>query len=259
VSPQDLIDTNRYPLHRPTHGRTAELVAQGREAMQGQSLFALPNFVRSNGVHRIVAEAEALTAQPRRYHREPYSFKPLDESLAQQHPTRRAQSYELAMLYGEQFDDQSALRQLYEWRPLIDFLEQIVDRPLYCSADSKYSLMTTFIEDGGQHGWHFDTNEFVVSLMLRPAKQGGVFEYVPELRSERDEHFDQVSTVLDGERARVVSVPTLSGTLVLFHGHHALHRVSPVSGDTSRCMALLSYAEREGQTFNCERLRGSTD
>jgi hypothetical protein len=256
MNAQDLIDTERYPLASPTHPLSIDLVEAGSKAMHDRSLFLLPGFINGRGVQRLTAEVEALPARARQYRREPYSFKPIDVSLPETHPTRRSQSYSLSMLYAEQFNEHAALRQLFGWQPLVDFLQRVVDRSLYCSADPTYSLMTTFIDDGGQHGWHFDSNEFVVSLMLRPAACGGLFEYVPELRSDENENYGQVGAVLDGDRSRVISVPTQAGTLTLFHGHHALHRVSPVSGETSRCMALLSYAEREGQTFNKNRLAG---
>ena len=255
---RDLIDSDRYPLHDPQSPRTRELITDGARAMKSSSLFLLPGFVSRAGIGRLLEEVESLVAKPRQYRREPYSFMPIDESLPKSHPTRRAQDYELSMLYAEQFSATSHLRSVYEWPALLDFAQAVVGRTLYCSADPTYSLMTTFISDGGQHGWHFDTNEFVVSLMLRPAAHGGIFEYVPDLRTQSEENFDEVGKVLDGKRDRVVGVPVEAGTLVLFHGHHALHRVSPVSGEVTRAMALLSYAEHEGQVFNRTRLHGES-
>ena len=36
------------------------------------------------------------------------------------------------------------------------------------------------------------------------------------------------------------------GTLLVFAGRHSLHRVSPISGPTSRLVALLGYDTKPG-------------
>ena len=51
---------------------------------------------------------------------------------------------------------------------------------------------------GQELGWHFDRTDFAVTLSLQQCEQGGVFEYVPNLRSARDENFDGVAPCADG-------------------------------------------------------------
>ena len=77
---------------------------------------------------------------------------------------------------------------------------------------------------GDEQGWHFDDNEFVISLLLQKPAQGGEFEYVPMIRSD-------------------------PGTLALFRGTRSLHRVSPVGQGPTRLIALLSYDARPGMVF----------
>ena len=35
-----------------------------------------------------------------------------------------------------------------------------------------------------QFTWHFDTNDFAVTVLVQPADEGGIFEFVPQIRSD---------------------------------------------------------------------------
>ena len=64
---------------------------------------------------------------------------------------------------------------------MIDLLGSIVEVPqLHCMADPLINVTVTYMGDGDQQGWHFDDNDFVVSLLLQRPDQGGEFEYVPQ-------------------------------------------------------------------------------
>lgn len=254
----DLIDLERYPLRETEHAGFQSLCDAGSKAMRDRSLFMLPDFLLPAGVARLLDEIDALAphADLRRMTRTPYTFKPLDESLPAEHPRRRQQSYEISMLCRDRLVSRSSLESIFEWPPLVRFLSRVVGRELFCNVDPAYSCMVTLIAPGGEHGWHFDTNDFVATLMLRVPEQGGVFEYVPALRSAEDECYDEVAAILDGERARVEPAPAPAGALVLFHGLHALHHVTRVEGTVTRCVALLSYVHDPAQTFDHARLRG---
>ena len=51
-------------------------------------------------------------------------------------------------------------------------------------------------EEGNGFPWHFDTNNFTVTLAIQNAETGGAFEYAPRIR-EGDENFAEVSRVLE--------------------------------------------------------------
>ena len=57
--------------------------------------------------------------------------------------------------------------------------------------------------EGGGHNGHFDSADFVITLMLRKPEQGGDFECVPNLRSANEENYDGVHEVLKGHRDNV--------------------------------------------------------
>lgn len=109
------------------------------------------------------------------------------------------------------------------------------------------ALCLNVVKPGMEHPWHFDTNEFTVSLLTRQSQDGGVFEYCPGIRSAEAENFDDVRRVLTGDGGDIVRRLTLRpGDLQLFKGRYSLHRVSTVGGDTARHTAIFAYSERPG-------------
>jgi hypothetical protein len=170
-----------------------------------------------------------------------------DQSAPLGHPRRWLGYAAVAAIAYDLFPPASPLRALYEWDPLLRFLEEVLDRGvLHRYADPLGALNVASMGDGDALQWHFDQTDFVVSLALRKSVVGGEFEVAPRIRTPDDEHYDDVREVLDGERDRLVVLPMIPGTLLLFEGRHSLHRVSPIEGDTTRLVALLGYDTEPG-------------
>ena len=73
------------------------------------------------------------------------------------------------------------------------------------------ALNLAVMSDGEQLQWHFDQTDFVVSLAIQDAEEGGDFEVAPQIRTADDEHYDDVAHVLAGERGTVVTLPMTPG------------------------------------------------
>ena len=84
-------------------------------------------------------------------------------------------------------------------------------------------------EEGEGFPWHFDTNNFTITLAIQSADEGGLFEYAPNMRAE-SENFAAVRVVLDGDSDLVRSLALEPGDLQIFKGRHSLHRVTPLWG-----------------------------
>jgi hypothetical protein len=99
-------------------------------------------------------------------------------------------------------------------------------------------------------GWHFDANEFIVSLMTRHADAGGEFEYCPNIRSPGDENYVAVQAVLDGERELVRVLDLQVGDIQIFKGRYSLHRVAPTVG--KRQTVIFGYSREPGYIGSVE-------
>jgi hypothetical protein len=119
------------------------------------------------------------------------------------------------------FGEVLPLRRLYEWDPFMRFIEAVLERGvLYRYADPLGALNLAVMGDGDELQWHFDMTDFVVSLALQDADEGGDFEVAPRIRSAADERYDAVGRVLRGELDDVIRLPMTPGTLLIFEGRH---------------------------------------
>ena len=143
------------------------------------------------------------------------------------------------------------MRRLYESDALTRFIAAVLEKDvLYRSADPLDALQITRFHPGEELGWHFDNSEFSITVMYQQAEQGGNFEYVPALRSEHDDNYAAVQSVLQGDASAVKVQPSAPGTLAFFRGSRALHRVTPVSGSKPRINSVLTYGERPDMKLN---------
>ena len=88
----------------------------------------------------------------------------------------------------DRIPEQSALRSLYNWDPLRDFVGQVLGKSSFHRSEDPFGACSINVfTDGGVHGWHFDESEFTITLMLQAPESGGEFEYVPAIRGLENE------------------------------------------------------------------------
>lgn len=181
----------------------------------------------------------------------------LDTELPPDHPGRITMRRGNAFVARDQIDPSTVIAQLYSSPSFTRFLASCfeLDR-LHELADALSGLVLNVIKPGREHPWHFDTNEFTVSLLTQAPTDGGVFEYCPNIRTATDEHLDDVRAVLEGGGERLIRRLVLRpGDLQLFQGRYSLHRVSTVAGTTARHTAIFAYTERPGVIGSPARTR----
>ena len=108
--------------------------------------------------------------------------------------------------------------------------------------------------EGNGFPWHFDTNNYTVTLAIQNATEGGEFEYAPMIR-QKNENFAEVSKVLKNQSNLVKSINLQPGDLQLFKGRYSLHRVAPLKGKVPRYVAILSYVEEKNMVGSVERTK----
>lgn len=92
-------------------------------------------------------------------------------------------------------------------------------------------------------------------MLLKAANSGGYFEYVPGLRTQHDECYDEVKKVIQGDRSRVKRLQLNAGDLQFFLGRFSLHQVTENTGDDDRLLLIMSFTEKPGVIGNLVRVR----
>lgn len=254
--PAELVDLERYPVLRPQSDTYRRVVAQARQELRDRGAAEIEGFVSPAGVAALVRDADQLAGRAHASSGQGTAYLEFpDFSLPPDHPRLHFADYAVRAVAYDITPLDSPLRRLYEWDPMKDLIETVLDRgPIYRYADPFGALNLAVMGQGDQLQWHFDQTDFVVSLAIQSAESGGDFEVAPRIRSADDERYEDVAAVLSGDRSRVETLPMRPGTLLVFEGRYSLHRVSPVEGSRWRHVGLLAYDTQPG-TLGSDLLR----
>mgnify|MGYP001159692764 FL=1 len=238
-----IIDSNIYPIDRINHPRTRRLIATAQSELASVGACHFPQFLNSAGLSHCLTEAIGLESQAHSSNNQytPYYQVP-DDTYPEGHPRNSTVRFAVRYVSRKLLSQVSPLRMIFEGDDLLRFLRVLLpDEPLYRYSHPRGSLNYTVMAEDDQLGWHFDACELVASILLRPAGNGGDFEYIPAVRNADDENFSAVESILSGNDEQRIGVDFQPGDLVLFRGRHSLHRVTPIRGETTRLMALMSF------------------
>lgn len=239
----EFLDLDDFPIHDLASPKRAELVAQCQADLSAVGCSHVPQFVRQSAVDKMCDEAHRLMAEarPADDRINPYLLAD-DETLPADHPKRFFQTRTSSFINSDLLEADSILRKIYDCDVLVHFFSDCLGvAPIYRWADplgrNPYSVMN----DGDYFPWHFDGNEFTVSVLVQESDEGGDFEYCPNIRSPKQENFDDVQSVLKGGREKVNVLSLKTGDLQIFKGRYSMHRVTPAIGPNPRIIALPTY------------------
>jgi hypothetical protein len=258
LAARDLIDFNSYPISTPGPLRDA-ILNRVRGELELFGCAVLKGFLTPKGIAAAVAEAGGVADKGHRScSRTNAYFTTEDPSLPETDPRRRFFDRSNAFIPADNFQADGALRTIVDSAGFDTFIRECLQEPedsFFRYADPLADVIVNAAWEGNGFPWHFDTNNFTVTLALQNADSGGAFEYAPMIRSSEDENFGEVSKVLDGTSDKVISLKLEPGDLQLFRGRYSLHRVAPLEGPTPRYVAILSYAQEQGMVGSVERTR----
>ena len=252
----EYIDLDRYPIHETGPARDA-VVATARAAIDSVGCAVLKGFVRADRLEHIVAECDR-TAEfgHRNFNRTNPYFTVDRDDLPTSHPLRRFYDRSNAFVPADNFGADSILRAIYEWPAFSPFVQEALgEERFFPYADPLADVIVNLAEEGNGFPWHFDTNNYTVTLAIQNAEQGGDFEYSPYLRTPTDENYEGVERVLDGDQELIRTLRLEPGDLQIFKGRYSLHRVTPLVGPRMRYVAIFSYVEEPGMVGQPERAR----
>ncbi len=255
----DVVDLDRYPLDRPDHAAYRATVDAARQGLAVDGCAVIDGLIGERGLTVIGRE---ITERKHRTHYStevinPYFHTTPDPDRPDRHPVNTFLERSSGFVPGDAWEPATALRQLFEHPALCRFLADCLGLPeLHPYADPLAGLTANILDPGQVFTWHFDTNEFAVTVLVDEADDGGLFEYVPNIRSGQDEGFAAIQRVLEGDRTGVRTLALRPGDLQIFRGRYSLHRVSRVSDRSRpRHAAILAYTEHPGVIGRVERTR----
>ena len=261
MSAHDFINLKTYPIGADSPERVA-LLESVRADLERDGCAVLKGFLTADGVAALTAEAESVSEQGyRSFNRTNAYFTKDDPDLPADHPKRQFFDRSNAFIPADNFSPDGALRQIHDFEGFDAFIQACLqEENFYRYADPLADVIVNMAEEGEGFPWHFDTNNFTVTLAIQNAESGGAFEYAPAIRAET-ENFDEVGRVLRGQSDIVKVLELEPGDLQLFRGRYSLHRVAPLKGQRRRYVAIFSYVEEPnmvGAPERTEQLYGRT-
>lgn len=254
-SSADLIDLDRYPIHLDSPRRDSVL-AKAQADLAHDGCAVLKGFLTSDGIAALTREANGVATKGHRsFSRTNAYFTQDDPDLPNEDPRRQFYERSNAFIAADNFAPQGPLRAVHDFEGFDQFIQECLqEENFHRYADPLADVIVNMADAGNGFPWHFDTNNFTVTLAIQNAEGGGAFEYAPGIRKE-DENFAEVSRVLDGSSDQVKVLELEPGDLQLFRGRYSLHRVAPLSGDRPRYVAIFSYVDEPGMVGSIERTK----
>lgn len=203
-----------------------------RAGLAADGCAVLPDLLRPRGLRGLRDEAWLLTHTT--YYTassiNPY-FSAADPSLPDDHPVSILTEKSSGLIPGDAWGTGSPTDAVYRWPPLLPFPAEALDvASLHCYANPLACLTVNVLDPGQQFAWHYDTNDFAVTLLLDGADEGGLFKYAPNIRTPTHEPFDEVADVLLGRSDKVRTLELRPGDPQIFRGRYSLHQVPPDPG-----------------------------
>ena len=226
---------------------------QCRQKLSEEGVLLIPHFLQSEALRQTIKEAEAQThlAYFTKKTHNVYLSEP-DASLPETHVFNRQVKSSKGCITTDQIKSESGLHVIYNNFLFKKFIAHVVqEESIYPYADSLSGINIHYASEGEELGWHFDNSSFAITLLLQAPKEGGVFQYVRDLRNSNSEdmNFNGVETVLNNE-VPVKNLNMEEGTLVLFRGLNSMHRVTPTIGNKTRILVVLAYNNKPGVSLS---------
>lgn len=252
----EYVDLIKYPIHEVGPARKA-LINESNLAIKDDGCVVLKGFIKQERISELVAECDRVESQGHRNftRTNPY-FLSDREDLPLTHPLRRFYDRSNAFVPADNFGSESILRAIFDWPAFSPFVKEVLgEENFFPYADPLADVTVNLAEEGGGFPWHFDTNNYTVTLAIQNAEHGGDFEYSPMVRSLTDENYEIVEKVLDGDKNLIRTLKLEPGDLQIFKGRYSLHRVAPLAGLRKRYVAIFSYVAEPGMVSSPQRAK----
>jgi alkylated DNA repair dioxygenase AlkB len=243
---EQLVDLARFPLTDPEFSAYRSLIAAARQQLAADGCVRFSQFILQQWQTKLLQETENLAPQAL-FSREEYTpyGTPPDDSFPPGHPRCNTHRTTSGNVTRDLIPETTLIQQLYQSTAFQAFVADCLDSSqIFPFRDPMRGLIINAMPHDTTLGWHFDANEFIVSLMTQKADAGGEFEYCPNIRSPGSENYGAVQQVLQGERDLIRVLDLQVGDIQIFKGRFSLHRVAPTVG--RRHTVIFGYAREPG-------------
>ena len=254
----DILDLDRYPLHKPGTKAWNELVDHCRIDLASGGMFNLEGFVRQDATAKAIAEIKPVMDTLSFVHKRAHNvyFRKEVPELPVDHPALRTVETISHTVCADQIPN-SVPVWIYEWPQFAVFLAACMEKEtLFTMRDPLARVNVMAYREGEALNWHFDRSQFTTTILFQAPQEGGDFQYRSDLRTDTDPNYEGVARLLCGEDNDVQTLSLKPGTLNVFMGKNTIHRVTPCKGPKERMIAVFSYYERPGVMFSTEEQLG---
>ena len=256
------INLDKFPIDKPKSSRYQYIIKEAQEALDFDGCYVLPSIVNKEAINDMRQEAEKIESLAHyTSNKVNVYFSKDDPTYPKDHARRFFMNRSNGFVSGDKFPEHSIIKELYYSIELKNFIADCLGVKMYHYADPLASLTMNVNKPGDRFSWHYDTNEFTVTMLVQDCDEGGVFQYVPNIRNKEDECYDEVLKLLKGDMSRIKEIKLNEGDLQLFKGRYALHRATRAEGNTTRNLVVYTYTEKEnviGSSYRSEELYGKT-
>ena len=246
----DLIDLDRYPIDQPGSPAYLDAVDRARSSIRSVGCAVIEQLIRPEAVRLLNDEvlARKHTTHFSTQDINPYFHVEADPRYPEHHPMNTFIERSSGFIPGDSWEAGCATDTVFRSADLARFVAECVEVPeLHCYADPLAGLTANILDPGQQFAWHFDTNDFAVTVLVDEADEGGLFQYAAAIRNADDENFAGIQQILDGDLSRVHTLQLRAGDMQIFRGRHSLHRVTRVSAHSKpRHAAIFAYTAEPG-------------
>lgn len=255
----DIVDTGLYPVTDAGSPAWTALVDQCRGEIAELGCLVLRDFLRPQARQTAAVEITELAKYvPIRHEMSTvYARTELEADLDVDDPRRITFRRGAGHITRDMLGPHTVAHRLYASPQFKAFVKECVGvESIFEYADPLAGLIATVVPPGNELTWHYDTNEFVVTLMTQRSEAGGQFCFAPNLRSPGDENLDGLGAVLrDPDHPAIRTIDLRPGDLQIFLGRYSLHKVAEVAGSVDRHVVVLSYSDRPGVIGPVDRTR----
>lgn len=244
---EDIVDLVTHSIANQMFGEHC------RAILDTDGVLVLADFIQPAILEQVLQDSK--TAQKDAYfcaQNHSVYLTPHDPTFPDDHPANRQVVSSKGCICDDVVSMDSPLRRLYDDAEFRAFIACVTGQAeLHPYADSLSSINVHYANRGQELGWHFDNSSFAITLLLQKPDAGSRFEYVKDLRDadSGDMNYAGVDALLKGDmQPQVLSMEP--GTLVLFRGRDAIHRVSPNESDKTRLLAVLAYNAEPGVSLS---------